>query len=82
VATGGIDAAIASPRANDWDLAAADLLVHEAAGRLTELDGSVPRYNQEIPRHGALAAANKTLQPALLAHAAEASHDVARGRRG
>jgi myo-inositol-1(or 4)-monophosphatase len=46
VAAGKLDAAIASARANDWDLAAADLLVHEAGGRLTELVGKVPRYNQ------------------------------------
>ena len=82
VAKGSIDAAIASPRANDWDLAASDLLVHEAGGRLTELDGSVPRYNQEIPRHGALAAANMALLPMLLTSTAEASREIARGHRG
>jgi myo-inositol-1(or 4)-monophosphatase len=81
VAAGKLDAAIASARANDWDLAAADLLVHEAGGRLTELDGRVPRYNQEIPRHGVLAAANVNLLPALLASTAEAGREVARGRR-
>jgi myo-inositol-1(or 4)-monophosphatase len=81
VAAGRLDAAIASARANDWDLAAADLLVHEAGGRLTELDGTVPRYNQEIPRHGVLAASNAILLPALLASTAEAGREVARGRR-
>lgn len=80
IAAGRLDAAIASPRAHDWDLAASDLLVHEAGGRLTGLDGSVPRYNQEVPRHGALAAANEALQPKVLASAAEASREVARGR--
>lgn len=81
IAAARLDAAIASPRAHDWDLAAADLLVHEAGGRLTGLDGSVPLYNQEVPRHGALAAANETLQPKVLAAAAEASREVARGGR-
>lgn len=81
IATGRLDAAIASPRANDWDLAASDLLVHEAGGRLTELDGSVLRYNQDVPRHGALAAANEALQPKILASAAEAGREVARGLR-
>jgi myo-inositol-1(or 4)-monophosphatase len=80
VAAGTLDAAIASARANDWDLAAADLLVHEAGGRLTELDGTVLRYNQEIPRHGVLAAANPVLLPALLLSTAEAGREVARGR--
>jgi myo-inositol-1(or 4)-monophosphatase len=81
VASARLDAAIASPRANDWDLAASDLLVHEAGGLLTELDGSAPRYNQETSRHGVLAAAGKALQPMLLASAAEAEREVARGRR-
>ena len=81
VATGRIDAAFASPRANDWDLAASDLLVHEAGGRLTGLDGAALRYNQEIPRHGALAAANDELQPILLAAVAKAGQEIAQ-RRG
>ncbi len=78
IAAGRLDAAFASPRAHDWDLAASDLLVHEAGGRLTGLDGAALRYNQEIPRHGALAAANKGLQPILLAAVAEAGREVAR----
>jgi myo-inositol-1(or 4)-monophosphatase len=81
VATGRLDAAFASPRANDWDLAASDLLVHEAGGRLTGLDGAALRYNQEIPRHGVLAAANNELQPILLAAVAKAGQEIAQ-RRG
>ena len=77
VAAGRLDAAFASPGANDWDLAAADLLVHEAGGRLTGLDGSIPRYNREIPRHGALAAASAGLHPALLAAVWAAEQEVA-----
>lgn len=80
VAAGRLDAAFASPRANDWDLAACDLLVHEAGGRIAELDGTAPRYNREIPRHGALAAANGKLLPAVLAMMEEAAREVARGR--
>jgi myo-inositol-1(or 4)-monophosphatase len=80
VAAGRLDAAFASPRANDWDLAACDLLVHEAGGRVTELDGTAPRYNQEIPRHGSLAAASQTLLPVVLATMGEAVREVARGR--
>lgn len=66
-ASGAVDAAFASPRACDWDLAASDLLVHEAGGRLTGLDGEVPFYNRENSRHGTLAAANRILQPELVA---------------
>ena len=67
MASGHFDAAFASPGAQDWDLAACDLLVHEAGGRLTDLHGTPPVYNRESPRHGVLAAANATLQPELLA---------------
>jgi myo-inositol-1(or 4)-monophosphatase len=79
VASGRFDAAFASPRANDWDLAACDLLVHEAGGRLAGLDAAAPLYNQEIPRHGALAAANEGLLPAIVAAVTEAAREVARG---
>lgn len=67
VASGHSDAAFASPGAHDWDLAACDLLVHEAGGRLTDLQGGVPAYNRDHPRHGVLAAANAELHPELLA---------------
>lgn len=67
VASGDFDAAFASPGSHDWDLAACDLLVHEAGGRLTDLNGNVPVYNRDSPRHGVLAAANAKLQPELLA---------------
>lgn len=66
VADGSIDAAFASPRAQDWDLAASDLLVHEAGGRLTGLDGLAPCYNRERLTHGVLGAANSELQGELL----------------
>jgi len=81
VAADRFDAAFASPRANDWDLAACDLLVHEAGGRMAELDGTTPRYNREIPRHGALAAANEILLPAVLTTMERAAREIARGRR-
>lgn len=78
VAAARADAAFASPRANDWDLAASDLLVHEAGGVLTGLDGAPLRYNQDIPRHGALVAAGARLQPLVLAAVAQAALELAR----
>ncbi len=39
VADGTLDAAIAGRNSRDWDLAAADLLVHEAGGALTTTGG-------------------------------------------
>ncbi len=81
VAAGRFDAAFASPRAHDWDLAASDLLVHEAGGRLTGLDGNPLRYNKAEPRHGVLAAANSRLHPRLLATVEAAGREVARARK-
>ena len=57
VAQGTLDAAIASTDSHDWDLAAADLLVHEAGGTLTTVGGEVLTYNRPEPTHGALLAA-------------------------
>jgi myo-inositol-1(or 4)-monophosphatase len=66
VAQGTIDAAIAGGNSHDWDLAAADLLVHEAGGALTPLDGGPLTYNRAVPRHGMLVAAGSGRHPALL----------------
>ncbi len=63
VAAGRLDAAAASSKACDWDLAAADLLVHEAGGRLADLEGRPVSYNRPTVRHPPLVAAT----PALLA---------------
>jgi myo-inositol-1(or 4)-monophosphatase len=61
VATAAVDVAIARPNARDWDLAAADLLVHEAGARLADLAGSTVRYNTEDTTHPTLIAANPAL---------------------
>jgi myo-inositol-1(or 4)-monophosphatase len=57
VAQGAVDAAIAGPDSHDWDLAASDLLVHEAGGALTRVGGGTVLYNRPDPRHGMLVAA-------------------------
>lgn len=57
VAQGALDLAFASPGSHDWDLAAADLLVHEAGGAMTDLTGRPLRYNQPHTAHNALLAA-------------------------
>jgi myo-inositol-1(or 4)-monophosphatase len=67
VATGAVDAALAGPNSHDWDLAAADLLVHEAGGALTSLDGRPPIYNRPEPVHGALFAAGRPRHATLMA---------------
>jgi myo-inositol-1(or 4)-monophosphatase len=58
VATGALEGALAGPNSRDWDIAAADLIVHEAGGALTDLDGLPVTYNRPDPVHGVLVAAN------------------------
>lgn len=66
VASGEIDGALVSANANDWDLAAPDLLVHEAGGKITDAEGRVPVYNLASHIHGALIAAGSELHPRLV----------------
>jgi len=66
VAEGAIDAAFAGGASHDWDLAAADLLVHEAGGVLTTAEGQALTYNQPDPVHGPLIAAGRARHARLL----------------
>jgi myo-inositol-1(or 4)-monophosphatase len=65
VAQGAIDVALASGNGQDWDLAAADLLVHEANGMLTTIAGGYLTYNRPDPIHGALVAAGRLRHQAV-----------------
>ncbi|HEY1542954.1 MAG TPA: 3'(2'),5'-bisphosphate nucleotidase CysQ [Xanthobacteraceae bacterium] len=67
VAQGTLDLALAGPNSHDWDLAAADLLVHEAGGALTTLEGETLVYNRPFPTHGALFAAGHARHESLSA---------------
>jgi myo-inositol-1(or 4)-monophosphatase len=66
VAQGAVDVAIAGGHSHDWDLAAADLLVHEAGGALTPFGGGTVTYNCPVPRHGMLVAAGRDRHAALM----------------
>jgi myo-inositol-1(or 4)-monophosphatase len=66
LAQGACDVAIAGANSHDWDLAAADLLVHEAGGALTSISGSVVIYNRPVPRHGMLVAAGRDRHAAFV----------------
>jgi myo-inositol-1(or 4)-monophosphatase len=66
VATGALDGTFAGPNSHDWDLAAADLLVHEAGGAISTLTGQSLTYNRPDPVHGALVAAGRARHTLLL----------------
>jgi myo-inositol-1(or 4)-monophosphatase len=65
VAQGRLDAALSGANSHDWDLAAADLLVHEAAGSMTTFAGDRILYNRAEPIHGPLLAAGRSRHRAL-----------------
>jgi len=67
VADGSLDAGIASTNACDWDIAAADIILQEAGGGLTDPRGLSPLYNRPTTRHGLLGAAPGQLQDEMTA---------------
>lgn len=61
VAAGWIDVGTARGGPSDWDLAAADLLVQEAGGQVTDVSGKLLTYNRARTGHPALIAASTGL---------------------
>jgi len=59
VAEGRLDAAFAGGQSRDWDLAAANLIVHEANGSMTARSGDAILYNRREVTHGVLLAAGR-----------------------
>ncbi|WP_416798324.1 3'(2'),5'-bisphosphate nucleotidase CysQ [Ciceribacter azotifigens] len=66
VAEGRIDATFVKPNSHDWDIAAADLILQRAGGRLADLDGNALVYNRPEVTHGILCAAVEGELPGLL----------------
>lgn len=66
VAANQVDAGIARGGAKDWDLAAADLILSEAGGILTDLESQTRRYNTQSTGGGPLVAASKVRHKTIL----------------
>ena len=66
IAHGKVNATVSTTPKSEWDLAAPTLLVQEAGGIVTEIDGKVPLFNQPVPRHNGLVAAGRNLHRLLL----------------
>jgi myo-inositol-1(or 4)-monophosphatase len=66
VAAGDLDAALSTTPKHDWDLAAGDLLVHEAGGAVTGLDGRPFAYNRAETRQSDYVATSQSLHATLL----------------
>jgi myo-inositol-1(or 4)-monophosphatase len=72
VAAGALDACFISANSHDWDIAAADLIVGEAGGRLAGFDGREILYNRSATRHGELAAGSVSILAEIGAAAGQA----------
>jgi len=48
VADGSADASVSLTAKRDWDLAAADIILHEAGGLLTDARGAALIYNRPV----------------------------------
>jgi myo-inositol-1(or 4)-monophosphatase len=68
VADGSLDAAFAGGQSRDWDLAAANLIVQEAGGRMTALSGDAIEYNRREVVHGILVAAGQDRHARIVEH--------------
>jgi myo-inositol-1(or 4)-monophosphatase len=66
VASGELDAALSTTPKHDWDLAAGDLLVHEAGGTVTGLNGKIFAYNRAETRQANYVATSQALHATLL----------------
>ncbi|MCX8996303.1 3'(2'),5'-bisphosphate nucleotidase CysQ [Rhizobiaceae bacterium BDR2-2] len=68
VADGRLDATLVRPDAQDWDLAAAELVLEAAGGALCDCNGEAIAYNRPDVSHGFLCAAAAPLIGPLLRH--------------
>ena len=66
VGAGLFDAAVTLSSKRDWDMAAGDLIVQEAGGRMTDHCGRILRYNGDVPIQRSMVAAGPMLHPLLI----------------
>ena len=66
VADGSADASVSLTAKRDWDLAAADIILHEAGGLLTDTSGAAMVYNKPMTLQANLVAANPVLHRQIL----------------
>ena len=69
--TGDADATFSLTPKNEWDICAGTLLVEEAGGKVTGLDGKPLVFNQPSPLRPGMIASNGALHDGLMALIAE-----------
>ncbi|MBX3569927.1 MAG: 3'(2'),5'-bisphosphate nucleotidase CysQ [Rhizobiaceae bacterium] len=65
IAGGQLDATFVKANAHDWDIAAADLILREAGGRIIDAGGKAPSFARATVSHGPLAAGSGALLDAM-----------------
>ena len=66
VADGSADLSVSLTAKRDWDLAAADVILREAGGLLTDTSGATLIYNRPVTLQASLVAANPELHAAVI----------------
>lgn len=66
VADGSADASVSLTAKRDWDLAAADVILSEAGGCLTDAAGATLIYNRPVTKQSSLVAANPELHTEIV----------------
>ena len=67
VADGSADASVSLTAKRDWDLAAADIILQEAGGILSDTRGETLVYNGAVTKQASLVAANPVLHAEIVA---------------
>ncbi len=67
VASGQADIALSFGNKNDWDVAAGDMIMHEAGAMVTDLTGQPMLYNKPEPWQNGMLASNRNIHGAVLA---------------
>lgn len=66
VASGEFDGSFGLRPSWDWDIAAGDLIITEAGGKVVDQNGQIPRYNQLTPQQNGIVAGSPDLVKSIL----------------
>jgi myo-inositol-1(or 4)-monophosphatase len=66
VADGSADASVSLTTKRDWDLAAADIILEESGGCLSDATGHMLVYNRPVTKQASLVAANPALHAQII----------------
>lgn len=71
VASGMYHAMVSFTNKGEWDIAAADIIIHEAGGKITDGKGNMLTYNKPVPDLPHMVAAAPNLHRMIIEHTAD-----------